>query len=50
MMPGGYKLETNVWLQSAFEADDRTADKFAAAATRSGNGASEWRILARGSR
>ncbi|MGE4248003.1 MAG: hypothetical protein AB7F09_01350 [Parvibaculaceae bacterium] len=31
MMPGGYKLETNASLQSAFEVDDKTADLFAAA-------------------
>jgi hypothetical protein len=31
MMPGGYKLETNASLQSSFEADDKTADTFAAA-------------------
>lgn len=31
VMPGGYKLETNASLQSAFEVDDGTADRFAAA-------------------
>jgi hypothetical protein len=31
VMPGGYKLETNASLQSSFEIDNDTADRFAAA-------------------